>query len=328
MSQSRPLPPAVLSDKSGLSERVRSEIFGLSGARPWAFLGQALGAWGVIIAVITWAVYVNSITMSVLAVVIVATRFNIFALLVHEQVHFLGLRGRYGDLLANLLVAYPILGITVEGYATVHLSHHRYYFTDKDPDFLRKSGVDWTFPMPPMSFAKLFLSDLFGLTFIKLIEGKHVEKIDAFKRPHSTPNWVRLVYYLLIAVLLTYAGLWRVFLIYWLLPLVTVLPVIVRLGAISEHIYNLPEATVIESSPLIVQQWWEKLLLPNLNFTLHPYHHYFPGVAYINLPKIHEIFKREKLVVEKNVFHGYWAYLKYLQTSDNELISGAKTRTA
>ena len=90
---------------------------------------------------------------------------------------------------------------------------------------------------------------------------------------------------------------------------------IVRLGAISEHIYNFPEANVIESSPLIMQKWWEKLLLPNLNFTLHPYHHFYPGVSCFNLPQVHEVFQKEKLVNEDNIFHGYWAYLKYLQSS-------------
>jgi fatty acid desaturase len=117
----------------------------------------------------------------------------------------------------------------------------------------------------------------------------------------------------MVAAVLTYAGMWEVFLVYWVLPLVTVLPVIVRLGAITEHIYDLPGASVIESSPLMLQKWWEKLLLPNLNFSLHPYHHYYPGVACLNLPKVHTVFARENLVNEKNVFHGYWDYLKYLQ---------------
>lgn len=221
--------------------------------------------------------------------------------------------GQYGDLIADLLVAYPLLGITVENYAKVHLSHHKFYFTQKDPDYLRKAGMDWTFPMSSIRVAKLFLSDILGLSFIKLLKGKRLEKTKFFKRPHPSPKWLRSIFYLVMATLLTYAEVWHIFLLYWVLPLLTVFPVIVRLGAISEHVYNLPGASVIESSPLILQKWWEKLLLPNLNFTLHTYHHFYPGVAYINLPKVHEIFKREKLVNEKNIFHGYWAYLKYLQ---------------
>jgi fatty acid desaturase len=314
MNRSKHLPPALLGDKSSLSDQARTEILNLNGARPLAFLWQAFGAWAVIIAAISLATHVDNTWISALAIIIVATRFNIFALLVHEQVHFLGLRGRYGDLIADLLVAYPLFGVTVESYAKVHLSHHRFYFTEKDPDHLRKAGVDWTFPMSPSHLAKLLISDVMGLSFIKLLKGKRHENTDFFKRPRPSPKWTRPVFYLLVAALLTYTGAWSIFLVYWVLPLLTVFPLIVRLGAVSEHVYNLPGASVIESSPLIIQKWWEKLLLPNLNFTLHAYHHFYPGVAWINLPKIHEIFVREKLLSEQNIFQGYWAYLKYLQS--------------
>jgi fatty acid desaturase len=323
VSQPCPLPPALLGDNSTLSDQARAKIRDLSGARPVAFLFQAFGAWGVIIAVAALAFHIDQLWMSVLAIVIVATRFNILALLVHEQVHFLGLRGRYGDAIANVLVAYPLLGVTVEDYAGVHLAHHKYFFTEKDPDFLRKSGAEWNFPMAPGQLAKLFLSDLLGLTFIKLVMGKRLDEAHAFKRPHPTPKWVRLACYLVAAALLTYTGMWSVFLMYWVLPLVTVFPAIVRLGAIAEHIYDLPSASVVDASPLMLQTWWEKLLLPNLNFTLHPYHHYYPGVAHCNLPKVHEIFKREKLVIEENVFHGYWAFLQYLQCSQDKTLTVA-----
>ena len=323
MSQPCPLPPALLGDKDKLSEQARARIRDLSGARPVAFLCQAFGAWAVSIAMIVLAIHFHQIWMSVLAIVIVATRFNILALLVHEQVHFLGLRGRYGDWIANALAAYPLIGVTVEDYAGVHLAHHKFFFTEKDPDFLRKSGVEWNFPMPPLQLAKLFLTDLLGLTFIKLVLGKRPGEGHGFARPHPTPKWMRPAYFLVAAALLTYTGTWTAFLIYWLLPLVTIFPAIVRLGAITEHIYDLPSATVVDASPLMLQTWWEKLLLPNLNFTLHPYHHYYPGVAHNNLPKVHEIFRRENLVNEKNIFHGYWSFLKYLQCSQDKTLAVA-----
>ncbi|HNO74129.1 MAG TPA: fatty acid desaturase [Nitrosomonas mobilis] len=306
------LPPALLGDKSSLSDQTRREIQNLSGAQPQAFLMQAIFAWGVIFAAMGLAIYVDSFWMTLLAIVIIATRQNILGLLVHEQVHSLGFRGRWGDIICNLLAAYP-LGITVQGYANVHLSHHKHYFTDRDPDFLRKSGIDWIFPMAPLHLAKLLASDLLGLSFIKLLKGKKLTNSDVFKRPYWIPNWIRPFYYAALVIGLIYTQTWGVFLIYWLLPLMTILPVIVRLGAITEHVYNLPQASVNESSPLIILRWWERLLLPNLNFTLHAYHHFFPGIAYCNLPKVHEIFQRENLVNENAIFKGYWSYFKYLQ---------------
>lgn len=307
------LPPALAGNQSALSEAARQEIRALSGARPKAFFLQALGAWLVIFAVILIAQQVNEIWASLVAMVIIATRMNILGLLVHEQAHSLGLHNRFSDSIVNVLTAYP-LGITVEDYAQVHLSHHKHYFTAKDPDFLRKQGPEWAFPMAWTNALKLILSDISGLSFIKLLRGKKLQNSAVvFHRKFPAPKWLRLSFYLLLGILLTAFQWWPLFLVYWLLPLITLMPLIVRLGAVCEHVYGKTNANVIESSPLITLRWWEKLLLPNLNFTLHAYHHFFPGVACCNLPKVHAIFQREGLVNENNVFQGYLDYLRHLQ---------------
>ncbi len=308
-----PLPPAVKGDKDVLSPATRSEIAALNGARPWAFTFQLVYAWVVIVGIVAWAVYMDTIWATAIAVLVVATRHNVLGLLVHEQAHLLGYRGKYGDLVVNLFAGYPLLVLTVEGYAQVHLAHHRDYFTEKDPDFLRKSGEEWSFPKTPFETAKIFLADILGINTIKLIRGKKpVSSEMAFARRHRVPKWVRPLYYIVLISVLTLTHAWGLFLLYWVLPIVTVSQVIVRWGAVCEHKYNLPGASVAESTPLIVLSWWERLLLPNLNFAMHPYHHYFPGVSYSRLPRIHEIYCREGLVNHDNVFRGYGAYLRFI----------------
>ncbi len=304
-------PFGVLGDKQHLSPQARAEILKLSGPRPLPFLLTALYAWVVIIGAIWWAVEAHSVWVGLLTIFIVATRQNMLGLLVHDQAHCLGFPARPGDLITNLIAAYPLLALTVEDYAQVHLSHHKFFFTEKDPDFLRKSGPEWTFPMPSLSLSKLLLTDVLGLNTWKLIKSKQLPG-SVFKRPHPTPLWVRLGFFIVLASLLTATHTWTFFLLYWVVPMLTFLQAIVRWGAICEHQYNLPNASIAESSPIIVPRWWEKLLLPNLNFTLHPYHHYFPGVSFFFLPKVHAVFCREGLIDDQQVFHGYSAYLKYL----------------
>ena len=85
------LAPSLSGDQSSVSDEGRAEIRDLTGARPFSFLALAFGAWAVIIAVIVLAIHIDNIWMTLLAIVIVATRLNILGLLVHEQVHFLGL---------------------------------------------------------------------------------------------------------------------------------------------------------------------------------------------------------------------------------------------
>ena len=105
---------------------------------------------------------------------------------------------------------------------------------------------------------------------------------------------------------------WAVVVLYWVVPLLTVTQALVRWGALCEHKYNLDRPSVAESSPIVVVRWWERLLLPNLNFSPHPYHHYFPGIPFPDLPRVHAIFEREGLVDRARVFHGYAAFLPFL----------------
>lgn len=322
MEIAEPLPVAVRKDKSELSAQARQELAALAGRRPVQFLLQVMLAWAVIFGIISWAVWVDSLWATLVAIFIVATRQNILGLLVHEQAHCLGFRAWPGDLIVNLVAAYPLLILTVEGYAQVHLSHHKNYFTDKDPDFLRKSGDEWNFPMSARRFGRILIRDLLGLNLIGLIRGKKMEgAAPVFKRPKPTPGWVRMVYFAIAAAVFTLTGTWDLFLVYWVVPLLTVFQIIVRWGAVCEHQYNRPSASVAETSPIIVLKWWEKLLLPNLNFTLHPYHHYFPGIPFSNLPRAHEIYLREEALDEDSVFHGYAAYLRFLLSSPASVAS-------
>jgi fatty acid desaturase len=204
--------------------------------------------------------------------------------------------------------------MSVEGYAQVHLRHHRYYFTHKDPDFLRKRGPEWAFPMAPSRFAELVLQDLSGLSLVKFIGNKKRFHADdgSFRRKHPSPAWLRPVFFLLAAIVLTLVHGWFVFAIYWLVPLMTVLPVIVRWGAICEHSYGHHGAGVEETSPVILPTLAGRILLPNLNFTFHPYHHYFPGVSFANLPAVHAIFEEERLVRTDQVHQGQLAYFRHI----------------
>lgn len=315
IEQRQTLPPAIKGDKHALSPAAKAEIAALNGARPLAFTFQLIWAWTVIVGAISWAQYMGTPWAAAIAILLVATRQNVLGLLVHEQTHLLGYRGRFGDVIVNCLAGYPLLLLTVENYAQVHLAHHRDYFGKEDPDFRRKSGPDWTFPKRPMELAKLFMGDLLGINTIKVMKGKKsAAENPVFVRRHKTPKWVRPLYFVGVAAVLSVTGTWLLFLLYWVLPILTVTQVIVRWGAICEHRYNVV-ASVADSTPLILLSWWEVLLLPNLNFAMHPYHHYYPGVSFSHLPRIHAIYQREGLINEENVFHGYRAYLAYLTTT-------------
>ena len=307
------LPVAVKVDKSDLPPALLESLKPLKSRRPGRFILEAAYCWLVVFGVITAAVYIDHWLATIFAILVVATRQNVLALLVHEQTHCTSFKSYPGNIITNLIAAYPLFVITVEGYAQVHLAHHAKYFTEDDPDHRRKSGDEWNYPMQPMSFLKILLGDILGLNIIRLFKGKKgASNNTTSPRANITPTFLRPAFYLTLFTVLTLTGTWGIFLLYWMLPLLTILQIIIRWGAVCEHQYNRLGASVQETSPLIILKRWEKLLLPNLNFTYHIYHHYFPSMSFSQLPKAHDLFVEHGLVDDNAVFHGYWAYLKFL----------------
>ncbi len=315
-----PLPPALFGDKEQLSEAAQNEIESFKGANPYGFLWTLISAWLVIIALIIIARYVDNFIISIFAIYGIATRQQVLALLVHEQAHGLGFgfRSKWGNLVANLFCAMPLLFLSVENYARTHLAHHKYFFTEHDPDFIRKNGRDWTFPMRTRHFLWLFVSDIFGANISRAIAGEKIhnrvlKQNPTNESPSSLSPLVRMLYFGFFAGLFTYFHLWGVFLLYFVVPLLTFFQLFLRWGAIDEHKYNVVSQNIIDSTPIITISRLERLLLPNLNFNYHIYHHYYPYISFVHLPKVHAIYEREGLVHEKNIFHGYFSFIKYLQ---------------
>ena len=308
-----PLPPALEAEPSQLSPKVREQVQSMMGSDPVGYFGTLALTWATIAATVALAIWINHWAFSAVAVLLIGTRQNILGLLIHEQSHRLGLASKLGDHLTNLFCAFPLL-ITMEGYRRVHLKHHKFFFTDEDPDYLRKQGKEWTFPQKVRHFLLTLAKDLMGMNIARNFKGKRVD-VDARREHRGTPIWVRLIEYALIAVALTLTGGWPYFLLYWILPLFTVMQVIVRFGAICEHKYNLINPSLGESTPMIQPRWWEMLILPNLNFNLHIYHHWYPAIPFRRLPEIHRLCQAEGLVKEENMFRGYVAFLRYLLTT-------------
>ena len=309
-------PPAVTCGPERLTPAARSEIQELSGHRPQRFLLELALTWLVIAIAILVGVTADSLLVTIICICFIGIRQMVLGLLLHEQVHRLGLRGKYGDWIVNALAVFPLFATTVEDYAKVHLSHHKYFMTPKDPDFIRKAGPDWTFPMRWTKALGIVLRDITGLNTIALIKGK-TGRADQqeFTRPNPTPVWFRLAYYATLASVLTIIGGWKIFLIYWVIPVLSVTQLCVRWTAVIEHQYNIENSDVAEVTPLIRLKWWQRALFPDLNFAMHAYHHYHPGVSFSNLPRVHEIYRREGLVDESAIFDGQGAFLRFILSS-------------
>ena len=98
------------------------------------------------------------------------------------------------------------------------------------------------------------------------------------------PRWLRPLYYVLTAGILTWARAWELFLLYWVLPILTVTQVFVRWGAICEHKYNLPSASVgSDAADPARTVGTAAASEPELRDA--PISPLFPGIAFTRLPQ-------------------------------------------
>jgi fatty acid desaturase len=220
--------------------------------------------------------------------VVVGCRQHALFVVMHEGTHFLisGNRKR-NDWISNLLAAWPV-GVSTERYRIRHWLHHRYLNTDKDPDWARKKGVaDWAFPTSRSGFWKLNLPYLFGKGALEMAYA-----IRAFGV--GGKDWiVALPYYALIAGAITALGGWKVFLLYWALPYVTVNPMIHRFRYTTEHM-ALPWTHQLNFTRNIRCTALENFLLSPMNGSLHLIHHIYPYIPWYRLKKAYAFLHRNE----------------------------------
>lgn len=265
------------------------DLASLSTRRPLRQLGAALLDWGLIAAAIALAVALDHVAVDLLAIVLIGTRQHALLILMHEAAHrHLARSRRLNDGLGNLLMAWP-MGVTVERYRANHLAHHRLVNQDGDPDLQRTVGPEawypehWRFPMSPRQAAGLLLRDLLGLNTIEQLRKlRHFGGGEAREEP-GTRAWPRVAFYLAAAALITAAGAWKGVLVFWLLPMLTVLKVLLRVRMVAEH-YGI-EGSEMGTRTLEISAVARFLCWPHA-IALHAEHHRYPTVPFFRLGEL------------------------------------------
>jgi fatty acid desaturase len=251
-------------------------LFGV--ARQWSIM---LAAGAVAIWSGWWPAYF-------LAIAVIATRQHALAVLMHDGAHYLLHRDRIvNNTVSNLFLSFPIL-VSTDRYRRHHLLHHRYLNSDRDPD--RSDGVA---PGRRRTLFLLLAADIVGLTAIRtLTTMSHFSVLDAIFKPYEGPNGLPpLERFLAVAFFATFAvcvfafGFYWYVLILWIVPMMTVLPPILRLRALAEHgacvgTNQLNSARTVDAGII------ERMLFAPCNVNYHLEHHLYPSVPFYHLPAL------------------------------------------
>jgi fatty acid desaturase len=263
----------------------------------------ALSLWGLACLWIPMALAVlisqtyPSIWLYALCVLVIASRQHGCMILMHEGTHYrLAASRSINEFLSDGFAALPIF-MSTEVYRRNHLRHHSYLCTDKDPDWVRKYGnPEWNFPKTLPQTAQTWSLYLRGRGIIEMLRmWQHLLGLtrSQLADPSLRSRHVFIAtYYAAAALCLTLTGGWTSFLWYWVVPSLTVLPLIMRLRSIAEH-FALEYKGELTSSRNVECGWLESFFIAPFHVNLHLNHHLYPSVPFHKLRALNQELKKD-----------------------------------
>ena len=256
--------------------------------------------------------YFNPLTY-LLAIIIVGARMHALAILMHDATHYRFLKNRkWNDLLTNWLTMYPIF-TAIEVYRQNHLQHHIHLNTEHDPDWVSKLGVrEFTFPKTKTEFLKtvfayftLYRGMKDVVWFLKRFGS--VKKKDGAEPGH---NKARILFYMLLFILLTITGLWKYYLLFWVVPYLSTFFMFQYIRSVAEHFGELAYDHLLTSTRSVKANLLERFFIAPHNVGYHLEHHLYPGVPFYNLDKLHQLLMKDAFYNDKaHVTDGYMSGL-------------------
>jgi fatty acid desaturase len=293
-----------------------SVIRELSKSDPLRSIVAIAAEWaGVILAVVLYQRYLHPVFLP-LVIMWIGARQHALAILMHEGTHYLLFKNRrLNEVVAELFLGWPLF-ITNQTYRLGHFPHHRHVNTEKDPDLMRKQrwASEWEFPKSWGALAVLLAKDVLGLKTQQLIsdfDDMWDKKATTTKSQEGLNFYfvARMLYYVLMLSAVTYFHLWPMFLLLWVVPMLTWLKMVMRIRSIAEHfaIENDEYTPTRTTLPTL----FERFFVAPRNINFHIEHHLYPSVPFFRLPQLHAMLMKDPVYQSKaHVTSTYWGVLR------------------
>ncbi len=214
-----------------------------------------------------------------LAVLIIAGRQHGLLSLLHEATHgLLFEKKEVNHFMANFFCILP-LGNTFNTFTRSHLAHHKFLNTQRDPEWYKKTLMGWVFPKNFLGLLKLAFME----AIIRNTRGRILKFYNIFfgKENDLQTRLFFGAYYAILFGIVSYAGIWSEFALYWLIPYLVVLPYISFTRSLAEH-FGLTYISELQSSRNVRATVLNQLFIPH-HTGYHLTHHLFPSVPCYNL---------------------------------------------
>jgi fatty acid desaturase len=294
----------------------RQLLLQLSAPCSFRLLMAAIGEWLIIIALIWLAVQLAAWWATLIAVPLIATRQHALGTLMHEFSHRQWSRrhAKLNDFVGNALTAWPLL-ISVEGFRHDHLQHHQHVRTERDASWMGTLGKKrYEFPKTPQSvWCTLGLHLLFFYALENLKYVKLESKATANASQHS--RWPQIVFTVLAILVTAWCNAWVIVGLYWVLPILTVLPLLLYMVEVAEHA-ALSASGGWEFSRSLRLQGIAQWLFAPYGVSLHTEHHLAPAVPVFRLYALHAELMKNAIYTEKAIVtNGYRGLIKEMTSA-------------
>lgn len=243
-----------------------------------------------------------------LAVMVIGTRQLGLFILMHDAAHGL----LHPNRRLNDAVARWFCSSSLGEYRPYHLQHHRYVQQAEDPDL----GLSAPFPIARASLKRKLLRDLTGQTFYK----QRLAPLFAAATKRSTlradsqelvRGWRFVIGNALGFALFAVAGLGWTWVLLWLLPMATWLPMVTRIRNIAEHaLVGRDQPDPLRQARTTQANLIERALLAPYWVNYHLEHHLFTQVPCWKLPQAHALLRLRGVTARMEVQPGYAAVLR------------------
>eukprot|EP01087_Luapelamoeba_hula_P010323 TRINITY_DN272_c0_g1_i1.p1 TRINITY_DN272_c0_g1~~TRINITY_DN272_c0_g1_i1.p1 ORF type:complete len:340 (-),score=57.12 TRINITY_DN272_c0_g1_i1:79-1098(-) len=287
-----------------LDEETKAQLRVLTKRSLFKDIQAIVADYAAIAALFAAGFYFTSWTSWVILGILIATRQHALLILMHEATHGRILKSNYWNVrLSNFLFSWPFV-LDSLGYRAIHMKHHRYLYTDDDPDI---SGIGRTyagqFPKSMWGMVWLVVREyLLGyiLTIKYLIDtnlkagpaSTTMKKEDAKDQRQADEARCSMTlfisYYVVMIAVVTACKAWTPFFWLWLFPMATWLQVILRLRFVAEH-FGVAKTNALNLSRNNLSHNLEGFLLTPHHVNYHIAHHLFPNVPHYNLKQLHEL---------------------------------------
>jgi len=298
--------------------------------------------WVIIVAAMAIAIQIDSVPVYLAAGLIIGTRIQCLAVMMHDACHgLLFSNRRVNDLVGDIFVAFPLM-LSLDLYRANHLQHHRHTNTHHDYDHrIQRRDPDQHFPKSPRAMFWLLVRSMTGLNYYRVARaGRIWAPIANFHNPKRFGFDYRLplrLRYVAWALLVYGAILWSPF--RWqilgllLIPQFFWVNVFNRIRAMAEH-NGLPDNHELNGTRTVIPTLLDRLLIGPFNVSYHLEHHLFPSVPWHNLRRLHlHLMADPAYAANAHVTRGYLGMIQELMPTrvthgNGESMDEAATPTA